>query len=166
MKLKVTIDGEDALLELQQGAPATYQLTGVLSASGEASVAEVGPGTFSVLLGRKSLTVHVVSNGEEREVWVAGRRYSISVADPRDRSGRQKRQTSAGPLEVHAQMPGKVVKLLVAQGTVVEAGQGLVVVEAMKMQNEMKSPRDGTVTRIYVAEGTAVGAGAKLMVVG
>ena len=166
MKLKVTIDGEDSLLEFQQGAPATYQLTGVVSASGKASVAEVGPGIFSVLLGRRSLTVHVASNGEEREVWVGGRRYAISVADPRDRSGRQKKPTSAGPLEVHAQMPGKVVKLLVTEGTVVEAGQGLIVVEAMKMQNEMKSPRDGTVTRIYVVEGTAVGAGAKLMVVG
>jgi biotin carboxyl carrier protein len=166
MKLRVTIDGEAALLELQQNAQATYRLTGVFSASGESSVAEVGPGIFSVLLGRKSLTVHIASNGEEREVWVAGRRYLISVADQRDRSGRQKRQTSAGPLEVHAQMPGKVVKLLVAQGAVVEAGQGLIVVEAMKMQNEMKSPRDGTVTRIYVTEGAAVAAGEKLMVVG
>lgn len=166
MKLRVTIDGEAELLELQQNAPATYQLTGVFSASGEASVAEVGPGIFSVLLGRRSLTVHIASDGEEREAWVGGRRYAISVTDPRDRSGREKKQTNAGPLEVHAQMPGKVVKLLVELGAVVAAGQGLIVVEAMKMQNEMKSPRDGTVTRIYVAEGTAVAAGEKLMVVG
>jgi biotin carboxyl carrier protein len=166
MKLRVTIDGEAALLELQQNAHATYKLTGVLSAWGESSIAEIGPGIFSVLLRHKSFTVQIVSDGEEREVWVAGRRYSISVTDPRDRSGRQKKPTDAGPLEVHAQMPGKVVKLLVAQGAVVQAGQGLIIVEAMKMQNEMKSPRDGTVTRIYVAEGAAVAAGEKLIVVG
>ncbi len=166
MKLRVTIDGEAAFLELQQDHKTTYTLTGVLTASGESSIAEIGPGMLSVILGHKSLTVQIVSNGDEREVWVGGRRYTISVADPRDRSGRQKKQTSAGPLEVHAQMPGKVVKLLVAQGAVVQAGQGLIVVEAMKMQNEMKSPRDGVVTKIYVAEGSAVAAGEKLMVVG
>jgi biotin carboxyl carrier protein len=166
MKLRVTIDGEAALLEVQENEQTTYRLSGVLAASGEGSIAEIRPGMFSVLLGHRSLTVHIVANGEEREVWVEGRRYAISVADPRDRSGREKKQTSAGPLEVRAQMPGKVVKLLVAQGAVVQAGQGLIVVEAMKMQNEMKSPRDGPVTKIYVTEGAAVAAGEKLMVVG
>lgn len=166
MKLRVTIDGEAVLLELQQNEQTTYKLTGVFTASGESSIAGIGPGIYSVLLGHRSLTVHIVSNGEEREVWVDGRRYAISVADPRDRSGRQKKQTSAGPLEVRAQMPGKVVKLLVSEGAVVQAGQGLIVVEAMKMQNEMKSPRDGPVTKIYVSEGAAVAAGQKLMVVG
>jgi biotin carboxyl carrier protein len=165
MKLRVTIDGEAALLEVQQNGQIRYNLAGVLTASGASSTAEIGPGIFSVLLGHRSLTVYVVSSGEEREVWVEGRRYAISVADPRDRSSRQKKQTSTGPLEVHAQMPGKVVKLLVRQGTVVEAGQGLIVVEAMKMQNEMKSPRDGVVTKVSVAEGAAVGAGDRLMVI-
>jgi biotin carboxyl carrier protein len=166
MKLRVTIDGEDALLELHQHEHTIYKLTGVLTASGQSSIAEIGPGIFSVLLGHRSLAVHIPSKGEEREVWVEGRRYTISVADPRDRSGRQKKQTTSGPLELHAQMPGKVIKLLVAQGAVVQAGQGLIVVEAMKMQNEMKSPRDGSVTKIYVAEGAAVAAGEKLMVLG
>ncbi len=166
MKSRVTIDGQDALLDLQQNEPATYKLRGVLTASGETSIAEIGGGVFSILLGHKSFTVRIVSNGEEHEVWVGSRRYAISVADPRDRSGRQKKQASTGPLEVHAQMPGKVVKLLVGQGAAVRAGQGLVVVEAMKMQNEMKSPRDGIVTKVCVPEGAAVAAGEKLMVVG
>ena len=63
-------------------------------------------------------------------------------------------------------MPGKVIKLLVEAAAKVEAGQGLIVVEAMKMQNEIKSPKDGVVSKICVAEGATVGAGEVLMVVG
>jgi biotin carboxyl carrier protein len=62
-------------------------------------------------------------------------------------------------------MPGKVIKLLVEKGVNVQAGQGLIVVEAMKMQNEMKSPKDGMVSKINVAEGATVGAGQTLIVV-
>ena len=62
-------------------------------------------------------------------------------------------------------MPGKVVRVLVAAGDAVEAGQGLLVVEAMKMQNEMKSPRDGIIAKILVAEGATVAAGETLVVI-
>jgi biotin carboxyl carrier protein len=62
-------------------------------------------------------------------------------------------------------MPGKVIKLLAEKGTAVQAGQGLIVVEAMKMQNEMHSPKDGVVARIHVAEGATVAAGQTLIVV-
>jgi biotin carboxyl carrier protein len=62
-------------------------------------------------------------------------------------------------------MPGKVIKLLVESGSTVRAGQGLIVVEAMKMQNEMKSPKDGRVSKIHVEEGATVGAGQALIVV-
>ena len=70
-----------------------------------------------------------------------------------------------GPLELRAQMPGKVIKILVAQGAAVQSGQGLIVVEAMKMQNEMKSPKDGVVSKIHAAEGATVAAGEILIVV-
>jgi len=62
-------------------------------------------------------------------------------------------------------MPGKVIRLLVAAGDSVEGGQGLVVVEAMKMQNEIKSPKKGTIQKILVSEGTAVNAGDVLAIV-
>jgi biotin carboxyl carrier protein len=62
-------------------------------------------------------------------------------------------------------MPGKVIKLLAEKGAAVQAGQGLIVVEAMKMQNEMRSPRDGVVAKINVAEGATVVAGQALIVV-
>ena len=62
-------------------------------------------------------------------------------------------------------MPGKVVRILVAHGTEVEAGAGVLVVEAMKMQNEVKSPKNGTIQKILVKEGAAVNAGDVLAIV-
>ena len=70
-----------------------------------------------------------------------------------------------GRQNVTAPMPGKVVRLLVADGDSVQAGQGIAVVEAMKMQNEMKAPRSGRVAALAVHEGDTVGAGAVLAVI-
>lgn len=71
-----------------------------------------------------------------------------------------------GPQRVDAPMPGKVVRVLVKAGDEVIEGQGLVVVEAMKMENELKSPKAGKVQELLAVEGAAVEAGAKLVVVG
>ncbi|MDQ2711831.1 MAG: acetyl-CoA carboxylase biotin carboxyl carrier protein subunit [Acidobacteriota bacterium] len=166
MKLRVTIDGEDCLLDLQATEGFTaYALQGLVTAEGKASVAEITPGVFSVLLGKRSYTVHLARTSEGLEVWAAGRRRSVSIADVRDSSAKRKKSTVTGPTEIQAQMPGKVLKLLVEPGAIVETGQGLIVVEAMKMQNEMKSPRDGRVSKIYAVEGRTVVAAEKLMVV-
>lgn len=126
---------------------------------------EVMPGVFSVLLNHRSFTVYVVPNGENLEVWNGGERHLLSIADARDRSSKNKKIGAAGPMELRAQMPGKVIKLLVQVGTAVEPGQGLIVVEAMKMQNEMKSPKEGIVSRIHAVEGATVVAGEALIVV-
>jgi len=70
-----------------------------------------------------------------------------------------------GPQRIDAPMPGKVVRVLVKVGDEVQEGQGLVVVEAMKMENELKSPKAGKVTELHAVEGAAVEAGAKMLVV-
>jgi biotin carboxyl carrier protein len=77
-------------------------------------------------------------------------------------AGRAAPPPKSGPAQVQSPMPGKVVKLLVAPGDEVKAGQGVVVVEAMKMENELKAPRDGKVKAIAVKEGQAVEAGQTL----
>ncbi len=123
------------------------------------------PGVFSVLLGSRSFNVHLASIGENLEVWVGNRRHIISIADARDRSGAIKKTAAAGPIELRAQMPGKVIELLVQMGAKVETGQGLIVIEAMKMQNEMKSPKDGVISKIHASEGATVAAGETLIVV-
>ncbi|MGH9584041.1 MAG: acetyl-CoA carboxylase biotin carboxyl carrier protein subunit [Bryobacteraceae bacterium] len=135
------------------------------TATGSASIVEVMPGVFSVLLGSRSFTVHVARNCGELEVWIGSERHAISLADARDRAPARKRAAAAGPVELRAQMPGKVVRLLVAPGEAVEADQGVIVVEAMKMQNEMKSPKSGTVKKIHTEEGATVAAGEALIAI-
>jgi biotin carboxyl carrier protein len=166
LKLKVDFEGEEFSLELRRENGATeYVLSGVSSQSGRASVLATSPGVFSVLLGRKSFSVAVAQRGSDLEVWAGARRHVVSLSDPRDRSAKSGRVSAAGPVEIRAQMPGKVIKVLVERGAVVEAGQGVIIVEAMKMQNEMKSPKYGAVQKIQAAEGATVAAGETLMVI-
>jgi biotin carboxyl carrier protein len=154
------------MLELRnEDGQTTYTLSGQMELSGRASVEEVMPGVFSVLVNDRSFQVHVASHGEAWEAWVGLERRLISLADPRDRASNSEKAGAKGPVELRAQMPGKIIKLLTAIGSAVTAGQGLMVVEAMKMQNEVKAPKDGTLTRFYVAEGETVGAGDPLLIV-
>jgi biotin carboxyl carrier protein len=105
-------------------------------------------------------------NGE-RIVHVNGFAVPVSMLDPRMRLTRGRTavaSATAGPHTIVAPMPGRIVKVLVAVGDVVAAHQGLVVVEAMKMENELRAPRAGTVTEIRVKEGVAVDANAVLVV--
>jgi acetyl/propionyl-CoA carboxylase alpha subunit len=172
LKLRIDVDGAAYFLEFfpekkGNGERIAYSVDLSPSSSGSASILETMPGVFSVLLGDRSFLVNVGPGTDgELEVWTSGEeRYTISLADMRDRSSRRAKTSGDGPVEVRAQMPGKVVKVLVAAGTTVEAGQGLVVVEAMKMQNEMKAPKGGRVVRIHAREGATVTAGEPLAVV-
>ncbi len=102
----------------------------------------------------------------ETHIIVGSERFRAEVRDPRSlRSRRAAAGAEAGPAKIIAPMPGKIVRLLVAEGEEVEAGQGLVVVEAMKMQNEIKATKKGKVTKIAVKEASAVNAGDLLAIV-
>jgi len=92
-------------------------------------------------------------------------RFAAEVRDPRSFRGRVRVADDHGPKKLLAPMPGRVVRVLVSQGAEVEAGTGVLVVEAMKMQNEVKSPKKGTVQKILAAEGAAVNAGDVLAIV-
>jgi biotin carboxyl carrier protein len=90
----------------------------------------------------------------------------VAITDPKRLRGKAAGTDAVdGKAEIRTAMPGKVVRILVTQGAEVRKGDGVMVVEAMKMQNEMKSPKDGTVTAIRVNEGDNVGAGDILLVV-
>jgi biotin carboxyl carrier protein len=106
------------------------------------------------------------------EVVVDGWRYEAVVedaarADLRERARRDRTgmASSGGPLEIRAIIPGRVVEVRVTADDTVEAGQALLVVEAMKMQNELRAPRGGTVARVAVAAGTTVEVGDLLVVI-
>jgi biotin carboxyl carrier protein len=99
-------------------------------------------------------------------VVIGGRRYGFAVEDPRSLQGRRGAGAGTeGPRQVKAPMPGRVVRLLVEVGEDVEEGQGVVVIEAMKMQNELKSPKAGRVIRVGAGVGDTVGSGDVLVVV-
>jgi len=92
--------------------------------------------------------------------------HEVRIIDPKRLRGAKGDDADAsGKAEIKTAMPGKVVRILVTKCAEVKKGDGVMVVEAMKMQNEMKSPKDGTVTDIRVNEGDTVGAGDILMVV-
>ncbi len=106
-----------------------------------------------------------------REVLVDGFRFDVDIESERIAGLRERarkgRVASAhsGPLEVHAIIPGRVVSVSVAVGDAVTAGQQLLVVEAMKMQNELRAPRDGTISRVGVAPGVTIDVGDLLVVI-
>ena len=122
----------------------------------------IGPDTSS----RRSYEVAVErrSNGE-RIVYVNGLAVPVSIVDPRERLVQRRGNVSdgTGPRSIVSPMPGRIVKVLVREGDVVAAQQGLVVVEAMKMENELRAPRAGQVSAVKVVEGMSVEAKAVLV---
>lgn len=97
---------------------------------------------------------------------LAGKRYPFTVEDPRALKNRKARGAGAdGPFKINSSMPGRILRVIVSEGDEVAPGQGLLVVEAMKMQNEMKTPRAGRVKRIAVREGDTVNAGQLLAII-
>jgi biotin carboxyl carrier protein len=123
-------------------------------------------GRWALLIGRRSYEVAVErrANGE-RIVYVNGLAIPVSIVDPRQRLVRRGASASAetGPRSIVSPMPGRIVKVLVREGEAVAAHQGLVVVEAMKMENELRAPRAGQVSAVKVVEGMSVEANAVLV---
>ena len=123
-----------------------------------ADIVETEPGVFSVIAGASVFEVRLSAE----QVTIAGRSFEFSVEDPRAWKHGGPGAAGHGKASILAPMPGKVVRILVAVGDEVKQGQGILVVEAMKMQNEMKAPRDGRVTAIAVATNASVTAGSLL----
>ena len=120
-------------------------------------------GMLSLLLQGKSYEVKQEIVGAESNVVIGHERFSATVRDPRSfRSRRRSGASEQGVMKIKAPMPGKVVRILAPAGAQVEIGQSVLVIEAMKMQNELKAPKTGVVKKINVAEGAAVDAGQAL----
>jgi biotin carboxyl carrier protein len=106
------------------------------------------------------------SSGQPIDVFVGACRYTLTLTDPkRLRSAAAASGNADGAARIVAPMPGKIVRVLVAQGAQVDTGAGVVVVEAMKMQNEMKAPKAGTVVAINVEVGATVNGGDVLAII-
>lgn len=163
MTYDVSIDGKSYRLDLSQ-------VEGRWSCRLDGREVEVDavlarPNVLSLRLGNKAYEVKCERVGADIHIWVGSRRFAAEVRDPRSLRSRARVSDDRGPKKLTAPMPGKVVRILLTAGTVVEAGEGVLVVEAMKMQNEVKSPKKGTIQKILVGEGTAVNSGDVLAIV-
>jgi len=117
------------------------------------------PNVLSILLDGKVYEIKRELTTHDLHLWVGNSRYSVEVRDPRSLRDRKAGTVAEGAQQLSAAMPGKVVRVLLQQGARVEAGQGILVIEAMKMQNEIKSPKGGTIQKLMVATDDAVNAG-------
>lgn len=184
MKLRAEVAGDSYLVELTPAGPApaaiasdadgeiTYSLSpenGTADSqparTGRVSIREVMPGVISLMEGNCSRAVTLSKSPGGVVARIGGKELPVALGDLRDRARRARDAGAIGPQEVRTLMPGKVVRVLVARGDEVAAGQGVMIVEAMKMQNELKAPKAGRVTSVCVEEGSTVTAGATLLVI-
>jgi biotin carboxyl carrier protein len=164
MTYEVTIDGKSHRLELEQ-VDGVWQckldnrelrLDAVLTRKD----------VISVLIDGKAYEIKRERTASDMHLWVGSERFAAELRDPRSFRGRKGGAADEhGAKKLVAPMPGKVVRVLAPEQTAVEAGQGVIVVEAMKMQNELKSPKKGIVQKVLAAEGAAVNAGDVLAIV-
>lgn len=164
MKLSVTINGAEDRIEILDSAPACRFRLGE-EAEREAQVEIPRPGVYSVLMGGRVYDARVEQTPSCVVVVIDGYRFEVEVRDPRRWSRKSAGPGGEGVQTVLAPMPGKVVRVLVAPGHAVETGQGLVVVEAMKMQNELKAARAGRVLTVPAKAGATVAAGELLVTI-
>jgi len=162
VKYFVDVGGHAHEVEVDEREPAWLTIDGRRYAVSYDEADQLGQVVF--LHEGKSYALSIEGDGREVGVTLAGHFYGVAIEDERERAAHlADRETGAGGGTVESSMPGVVVELLVEEGAVVERGQPLLILEAMKMQNEIVSPWAGEVTQLLVARGQAVGRGAKLV---
>jgi len=141
--VRVTIDGVDSTVDSKQ----------------------VNARLYSLLWDKQSIVVDVSANGEDFIVSYSGKNHTLHVIDERRarRSNEDTGSMGTQEKELRSMMPGKVVQLLVAEGDAVEKDQGIIIIEAMKMENEIRAATEGVVKTVHVAAGQAVESGELLV---
>ena len=157
-----TVAGRAMRVEVRGGAT-DGRYTAVLAGREiEVDVRESGPHAMSLLVGPRSHEVALERVEGGYRVAIGGDVLDVGLVEAA-RGAAAPRRGAGGPARVKAPMPGKIVRLLVSAGDEVEAGRGLVVMEAMKMENEIRAPRAGRVKEAPVREGQTVETGALLV---
>ena len=165
MTLWLNLNGKQQRVDLPS-APGS-NITGVLDCTVDgrpltADVRLLQPGVMSLLIAGRQY--RCILDGDA--ILIAGQRFPFELDDPRSLQGRRAANAGAeGPRSIKAPMPGRVVRVLAAVGEEVTEGQAIVVIEAMKMQNELKSPKAGRVVRIAVGVEETVASGDILAIV-
>ncbi len=160
MTYEARIDGHNARIAIEAGR-LRYESDSVVDAAFEMQA--MNSGYYSILIEGRSYTAITIPGGG---VAVNGRVYDhVEIVDPRAYRSRDTGGQVGGRQSIAALMPGRVIRVLVETGQQVESGQGLIVVEAMKMQNEVKAPASGKVIEVRFGAGDAVVAGQILVVI-
>jgi len=162
VKYYVTVNGQEHLVEL-------VEHLGALEVSYDGQPLDVRYrevdrlGQVALFVGERAYAVSIEGGTHRAGVTVAGHFYDVALEDERERAAHDaERKRSKGGGVLKSVMPGVVVRLLVKAGDEVEKDQPLLILEAMKMQNEILAPQGGRVTALHVREGEAVASGAKL----
>jgi biotin carboxyl carrier protein len=164
MTYNITIDGKDHRLELSRADKQWLCRLDGKEITIDAVLSR--PNILSIIIGGKEYEVKREVTPTDLHFWVGSARYQAEVRDPRSlRSRKESGADAEGIRKLLAPMPGRVVRVLVPEKALVDAGQGVLVVEAMKMQNELKSPKKGIVQKIIAVEGANVNAGDVLAIV-
>jgi len=165
MKVQAAVEGEKHEIEITRDGDRLFVRVDDRSYELEASEPEANV----YLLKHDGRIFEVFASRQQNAdlaVRVGTAEIDVAISDPkRLRGSSSGADDASGKVEIKTAMPGKVVRILVAEGDNVEAGDGVIVVEAMKMQNEMKSPKDGSIKEIKVVEGDTVSAGDILVVI-
>ncbi|MCS6817715.1 MAG: biotin/lipoyl-binding protein [Blastocatellia bacterium] len=164
MKIEVESETGRHLVEVEErNGGLTVQVDG---RPHEVKVFTPEPGVYTLLFGPQVIEARVEGNAQDGFVTVTirEREWHLRVRDRRHR-GRTSEVGAEGRVALTARMPGKVVRVLAEVGSTVRAGQGILVLEAMKMQNEVKAPKSGRLAEVHVREGQTVGAGELLAVI-
>jgi biotin carboxyl carrier protein len=164
MKLDIDISGKVRRIELLRAAGVSRWL--IDGEPFEVDALAVSPGVYSILQHGKSIEVRMEPAAAGVRAIARGREYTVSIRDPREwGKNRNSAAEAQGRQAVLSPMPGKIVRVLVKTGDEVTAGMGLLVVEAMKMQNEIRTPKSGRIEKLTVTEGQTVNAGEVVAVV-
>jgi biotin carboxyl carrier protein len=161
MKLQAELNNEKHEIEIKRDGERIFARVDDREYELEAS--EVEPNVYLFKYDNRIFQIYVAPNGI---VNLGKYQLEIAITDPKRLRGSGASDAVAnGIAEIKTAMPGKLVRILTAEGAEIKQGEGVLVVEAMKMQNEMKSPKDGVVKEIRFAEGATVNAGDILAVI-
>lgn len=167
MRYEVTINGNKIPVIIDEIGRFQYSIN-INGKEIQVDAHQTEPCVYSILVDGRSYEVYITQEGEESIIIINGETHRVSVIDKRRKLlrsiGAPKKES--GELIISAPMPGKVVRILKNVGERVEKNQGVIVVEAMKMENELRSVSDGIIKNIFVKEGDTVASGQKLVVVG
>ncbi|HEX4037918.1 MAG TPA: biotin/lipoyl-containing protein [Acidobacteriaceae bacterium] len=165
MTLELDINGHRCQVEIEPAESPNSWAVRIDGKPVQADAHLVRPGVLSLLIEGKSYRIVLDPGHAEPALHLRAQRIPFRIEDTRSLRSRRRHGNTDGPMSLKASMPGRVVRVLVEEGDGVAAHQGMLVIEAMKMQNELKSPKEGRVVEIRVSPGDTVAAGDILAVI-